>query len=445
MASSSSFRHFRLRRSLSFWFVFFLCTSLFVRTVFAAQPQKNGSLGRRILATEKEEESNKKEDQSKPIKSIKISTNSTTKATIEKKNQFKGTTNSTRTKTTLFKTKLNNLTSTLYTSKPTKPNSVSIRKSADLIKSSTLKNKTTSTKSPKLSSEKKTIETKTSTNEKLDPLEQQQKSQQSSDKKAKDQKTIKEKGKSQYPGFPYTDGDEDDDFIAEFRDLPYKFHEAILPDLEKISTTSKAYISIANKEFTQGFKPLVGNKYASSVASFTSCIFLFLPLLLVSLLFNQIRTYISLQKILIFIQVYLAVYFATLSLAYFATGLEPLKFFYATSTSSYMVMQVFQTLGYVMYLLMQLLNLVVVFSAKDSGVGLKFLGLAQSIVGLAVGCHYYAAVFHRVVVGKPPKTNWKIHGIYAMCFIVICLFAKVERRKKAYLQEGGGGDDGKKS
>lgn len=97
-----------------------------------------------------------------------------------------------------------------------------------------------------------------------------------------------------------------------------------------------------------------------------------------------------------------------------------------------------------MYLLMQLLNLVVVFSAKDSGVGLKFLGLAQSIVGLAVGFHYYAAVFHRVVVGKPPKTNWKIHGIYAMCFIVICLFAKVERRKKAYVQEGGG-DDGKKS
>ncbi|RWR93000.1 DNA ligase 1-like protein [Cinnamomum micranthum f. kanehirae] len=441
MASSSSFRHFRLRRSLYFWFVFFLCTSLFVLTVFAAQPQKNNSLGRRILATEKEEESKKKENQSKPIK---ISTNSTTKAAIEKKNQFKATTNSTRIKTTLFKTKLNNLTSTLNSSKPTKLNSISIKKSEDLIKSSTPKDKTTSTKSAKLSSEKRAIETKTLTNEKLDPLEEQQKSQQSSDKKAKDQKTIKEKGKSQYPGLPYTDGDEDDGFIAEFRDLPYKFHEAILPDLEKISTTSKAYISIANKEIAQGFKPIVGNKYASSVASFTSFIFLFLPLLLVSLLFNQIRAYISLQKILIFIQVYLAVYFATLSLAYFATGLEPLKFFYATSTSSYMAMQVFQTLGYVMYLLMQLLNLVVVFSAKDSGVGLKFLGLAQSIVGLAVGFHYYAAVFHRVVVGKPPKTNWKIHGIYAMCFIVICLFAKVERRKKAYVQEGGG-DDGKKS
>lgn len=107
-------------------------------------------------------------------------------------------------------------------------------------------------------------------------------------------------------------------------------------------------------------------------------------------------------------------------------------------------MQVFQTLAYVLYLLMQLLNLVVVFSTIESGVSLKVLGVAQTLVGFAVGLHYYSAVFHRAVVGKPPKTNWKIHGIYAACFLVICLFAGAERRKKAYLQEDGN-DDGKKS
>ncbi|RWR78472.1 DNA ligase 1-like protein [Cinnamomum micranthum f. kanehirae] len=415
-------------------------------TFLEAQAQKEDFLGRRLLATHKEEISNKKtsleiKNQTKPIKSIKKTINSTTKATTEKKNQFKlakSISNSTTTKTTLSKTKLKNHTSNSNSSSPTKPKSISFKKSLDLLKSSTPKNKTTSKKQSQPPPEKKS------------PLLEKSKHSQTSSNKntAKDHHDQKIKGeaKSKIPTLSYfnRDADETDDFISEFRDLPYKFHETILPDLEKISTTSKAYISRANQEITQGFKPLVGNKYASIIASLTSCIFLILPLLLVSLLFNQIKTYISLQKILIFIQVYLAIYFLILSLAYFATGLEPLKFFYTTSTSSYITMQVFQTLGYVLYLLMQLLNLVVVFSTMESGLALKFLGLGQMIVGLAVGLHYYTAVFHRAVVGKPPKTNWKIHGIYATCFLVICLFVRAERRKKTYLQEDGG-DDGKKS
>lgn len=86
--------------------------------------------------------------------------------------------------------------------------------------------------------------------------------------------------------------------------------------------------------------------------------------------------------------------------------------------------------------------LVLVFST-ETNLGQKFLGLAQTFVGFAVGLHYYVTVFHRVVLRQPPKTNWKVHGIYATCFLVICLFAQAERRKKAYLVEGG--EEGKKS
>lgn len=75
--------------------------------------------------------------------------------------------------------------------------------------------------------------------------------------------------------------------------------------------------------------------------------------------------------------------------------------------------------------------------------GLKVLGLAQTFVGFAVGLHYYVAVFHRVVLRQPPKTNWKIHGVYATCFLLICLLSNAERRKKEYLEEGG--DEGKKN
>lgn len=75
--------------------------------------------------------------------------------------------------------------------------------------------------------------------------------------------------------------------------------------------------------------------------------------------------------------------------------------------------------------------------------GSKILGLVQTFVGFAVGLHDYVTVFHRVVLRQPPKTNWKIHGIYATCFLLTCLLARADWRKKAYLKDGG--DEGKES
>jgi hypothetical protein len=236
--------------------------------------------------------------------------------------------------------------------------------------------------------------------------------------------------------------EEDTDFVSEFKDLPIKFQQTLLPDLEKISTTSKAYITKANKEITKNFKPYVGNKYAPTIATLLSCACVLIPLLLASLLFNKIKAYFSLQKLLIFIQAYLSIYFSILCFSSLITGLEPLRFFYSTSQSTYLILQVIQTLAYFLYLLLLVMYLLLVFST-DCGLGSKLLGLAQTFVGFAVGLHYYMTVFHKVVLRQPPKTNWKIHGIYATCFVLICLLATAERRKKTYLEEGG--EEGKKN
>lgn len=240
----------------------------------------------------------------------------------------------------------------------------------------------------------------------------------------------------------WLDQEDDDDLVSEFRHLPSKFQETIIPDLEKISKTSQVYLTRYNKEFTKGFKPYVGNKYAPTIASLVSLAFILIPLFLVSLIFNRIKAYFSLQKLLIFIQVYLSIYFTILSLSSLVSGLEPLKFFYATSRSTYVCVQVLQTLGYVLYLLLLLMYLILVFST-ETGLATKVLGLAQTFVGFAVGLHYYMTVFHRAVLHLPPKTSWKVHSIYATCFFVICLFGRVDWRKKAYLHEGG--EEGKKS
>lgn len=346
-------------------------------------------------------------NQTKLVKSLDVSTKT---SNLSAKNQTKvlKPTNSTKTaKPTVSSSIPKKLNST---SKVKKLNSTT-PKASDLLKLSSPKNKTT-TKTPVPSSKPEKKPTTTQ-------IQKQQKKQPS-----------------------WVDDDDESDLVSEFRDLPAKFQQTLIPDLEKISTTSKVYINKYNKEFTKQFKPYVGNKHAPTIATVISCAFLLIPLLLVSLIFNRIKAYFSLQKILIFIQVYLSIYFSILCLTSLVTGLEPLKFFYATSPSTYVGLQVLQTLGYVLYLLLLLMYLILVFST-ESGLGSKMLGLGQIFVGFAVGLHYYVAVFHRVVLHQPPKTNWKVHGMYATFFLVICLFAGVDRRKKAYLEEGG--EEGKKN
>lgn len=465
-------RYFSSRQVLVLYLVLFLFASALVCACSESHPPRTLFLGKRrsVFEIEQEQLPKKKptvglsaKNQTKPLKEVKgDQPKKKPDGSSSTKNQteiLKPSTNSTKTKpsTSLDKTqqkKLNStakvsnstkllapktaatgpikkLNSTSKASNSTKSSSGTTNKSSDLLKPSAPKEKTAKPIVIK--------PIKTQTNEKVGLLESKSKS---TDKNSEIEKKPKQQ-KTQKPTQPsWIDQDEDDDLVAEFRDLPARFQKTLVPDLERISSTSKAYIFKANKEITRGFKPIVGNKYAPTIAPVISFAFILLPLLLVSLIFNKIKAYFSLQKVLIFIQVYLSIYFSILCLSSLVTGLEPLKFFYATSQSTYIWLQVLQTLGYVLYLLLLLMYLVLVFST-DTGLVSKLLGLLQTFVGYAIGLHYYVTVFHRVVLHQPPRTNWKVHGIYATCFLVICLFSRAERRKKAYLAEGG--EQGKQS
>lgn len=368
-------------------------------------------------------------------KNLSIKKKITTTSSTTLKNQTKPiSTSSTKNQTKLIKA-----TSNLATSSSTKNQTKILKLTAS--SGSLLKNKTKLIK-PTSVSNSPTIKTQL---KKLNftTAKPSNTTKKSSDLTTKPKQTKTEKPKIQKPKQPsWIDEDEEEDLVSDFRDLPSRFQESLLPDLERFSTSSKVYLTRANKDLTNGFKPLVGKKYAPAIASIVSCAFIIIPLILVSLIFNRITAYFSLQKIIIFIQIYLAIYFTILCLSALVTGLEPLKFFYATSQSTYICLQVLQTLGYVLYLLLLLMYLVLVFST-ETGLVSKLLGLGQTFVGFAVGLHYYVTVFHRAVLHQPPKSSWKIHAVYATCFLVICLLDRAERRKKAYLEEGGA--EGKKS
>jgi hypothetical protein len=454
---------------LSYLALFLFSTTLLFCACSESQLQsKNFHVRRRMLEVEKDDQPKKKttslstKNQTKLIKPSLSSKNQTklfkpslsgknqTKLakpslSLSNKNQTKLTkaSNSTKSASSLFsKIQLKKLSSTSKikklnsTSKPAnsaKLTSFSTKKSADLLKLSAVpKNRTTKTTSTK--------DTQTHLDKNPHELESGKASKnQMADKKPNQQKTKKQP----QPSWIDQEGDQDDfSGFTDLADLPTNFQKTLIPDLEKFSSSSKAYLNKANKEITKGFKPIVGNKYAPTIATAISCAFIFIPFLLVSLIFNRIKAYFSLQKLLIFIQIYLCIYFSILCLSSLVTGLEPLRFFYSTSQSTYVCLQVLQTLGYVLYLLLLLMYLILVFST-ECGLGSKLLGLAQTFVGFAIGLHYYMAVFHRMVLHQPPQTNWKVHGAYATCFLVICLFATADRRKKSYMEDGG--EEGKKN
>ncbi|KAK9230710.1 hypothetical protein WN944_023682 [Citrus x changshan-huyou] len=431
------------RKVLYVYLILFLSAASILLSAAAVSSSKNelqrkqilgGSIRRMLLDTENDEDL----QQQKPKK--KSSSNSSSSSSGSSKNQTKliKAANYSNSKNQTKLTKTNNLSSTKNQTKPIKTTTLSSGNSTTNLK----KLNSTSSKVQKPSKSLDPIKLSSSSkNKTITKPTSPTKSQALVDKKLSGLKKTTKKPTKPVSLLDQIDT-EDDDLVSEFRDLPVKFQQTLLPDLERISTTSKAYINKYNKEITKGFKPIVGHKYAATIASIVSSAFILIPLILVSLIFNHFKAYFSLQKILIFIQAYLSIYFSILCLSSLVTGLEPLKFFYATSQSTYVCLQVMQTLGYIFYLLLLLMYLILVFST-ECGLGSRMLGLGQTFVGYAVGVHYYVAVFHRVVLHQPPKTNWKVHGIYATCFLVICLFARAERRKKAYLEEGG--EEGKKS
>lgn len=91
-----------------------------------------------------------------------------------------------------------------------------------------------------------------------------------------------------------------------------------------------------------------------------------------------------------------------------------------------------QSLGYIAYLLLQLSDLVVVFESPSNGEATRVLGLVQMALGLGVGLHYYTAVFHQAAAGEAPRATWQVHAVYALCFVVISVCSRVDRRKKVY-------------
>ncbi|CAK9227768.1 unnamed protein product [Sphagnum jensenii] len=233
----------------------------------------------------------------------------------------------------------------------------------------------------------------------------------------------------------------DIDLLQEVQDLPTNIQQTVgaltthlFPKIQQFSGQSKTSFDQINKNLASSFLPLIGEKYAPIIATMVSYCLLLLPVAVVLFLCERIRAILTLQKVLLFINIYLAAYFAILFTITLGLRAEPISFFYRNSPSSYIVLQLLQAFGYIIYILLQTAD--VVFTCSRGTLFGKSSAVIQWLVATLVGLHYYFTVFHRAMARKPLITNWKFYGFYCLSFLVCCLLARIQHSKKEYVPLG---------
>jgi hypothetical protein len=231
------------------------------------------------------------------------------------------------------------------------------------------------------------------------------------------------------------------DLLQEVQDLPANLQQTVgavtthlLPKIQQISGQSKDSFDKINKNLASSFLPLIGEKYAPVIATIVSYCLLMLPFGVVLFLCEQMRSILTLQKVLLFINIYLAVYFSILFALASGLGAEPISFFYKNSMSGYIILQLLQAFGYIIYMLLQTAD--ILFTCSTGTLLGKWSAAMQCFLATMVGLHYYVTVFHRAMARKAPHTSWKYYGLYCLSFFVCCLLSRVQRGKREYIPLG---------
>jgi len=276
---------------------------------------------------------------------------------------------------------------------------------------------------------------------KLDNVEKKEEGTNESEAKSQSEKMSKTASTvaAEEEADPATDVDSSG--VTLLPDLPTNFQQTVgavashvIPQLQQISDQSMNSFDKINRNLASSFLPWIGEKYAPIIATLISYCLLLPPLALVLFLCERIRAILTLQKVLLFINIYLVTYFAILLIVALGLGSEPTAFLDQYSPFGYMILQLLQAFGYMIYMLLQTAD-VIITCATGSPIG-KTSAVIQWLLALMVGLHYYVTVFHRAMAKQHPHISWKFYGFYSLSFLVCCLLARTQQSKKEYIPLG---------
>jgi hypothetical protein len=193
----------------------------------------------------------------------------------------------------------------------------------------------------------------------------------------------------------------------------------------------------------EGFVP---KAYSPFVAAVISYALLVCPFLVAYNIFHRLGHVLSLQKLLMAINIYNATYCAMLVVFNLWTGNEPMASLQESNEADYLILQFVKCVAYLGFVVIQMVHVAILAGTKAEN--MKVAAIGNLMLTLCIGFHYYLRVWSPAMEGHPPRTSQLSYGLYTVMFAAMALshYAKPdkgERAEAAAAENIMGGDENK--
>ena len=193
----------------------------------------------------------------------------------------------------------------------------------------------------------------------------------------------------------------------------------------------------------EGFVP---RSYSPFVAAVISYALLVLPFLVAWNIFSSLGHMLSLQKLLMAINIYNATYCALLVVFNLWTGNEPMASLQESNEADYLILQFCKCVAYLVFVLIQVVHVSLLIKTKAEN--MKVAAIGNLLLSLCIGLHYYLRVWSPAMAGHPPRTSQLSYMLYTVMFAAMAFSHYVkpdkgERAEAAAAENIMGGDENK--
>ena len=193
----------------------------------------------------------------------------------------------------------------------------------------------------------------------------------------------------------------------------------------------------------EGFVP---KSYSPFVAAVISYALLVLPFLVAWNIFSSLGHMLSLQKLLMAINIYNATYCALLVVFNLWTGNEPMASLQESNEADYLILQFCKCVAYLVFVLIQVVHVSLLIKTKAEN--MKVAAIGNLLLSLCIGLHYYLRVWSPAMAGHPPRTSQLSYMLYTVMFAAMAFSHYVkpdkgERAEAAAAENIMGGDENK--
>lgn len=178
----------------------------------------------------------------------------------------------------------------------------------------------------------------------------------------------------------------------------------------------------------EGFVP---KSYSPFVAAVISYALLVLPFLVAWNIFSSLGHMLSLQKLLMAINIYNATYCALLVVFNLWTGNEPMASLQESNEADYLILQFCKCVAYLVFVLIQVVHVSLLIKTKAEN--MKVAAIGNLLLSLCIGLHYYLRVWSPAMAGHPPRTSQLSYMLYTVMFAAMAFshYVKPDKGERA--------------